>query len=170
MDAVKSAVERVGGTIAVASVAGTQVSIRVRVPVRDLPVYRFLAPGGAVALAVSARWTPTVEPMPAHDSIDPLRAIQMFGRTRQTDPGGNRAIRGLSIRLRWGFLEVSLRAASEPELVTGIRRCATSDDDPLEVITVDGTDTLLLRPEHIGEIGAAWNGRTRTPAHMRSLP
>lgn len=171
MDAVKAAIERVDGTIAVTtSPAGTAISISVRVAVRELPAYRFLAPGGMVALAVSARWAPTVETVPAHDSIDPLRAIQMFGRTRQTDPGGHRLLRELSIRLRWGFLETSLRAASEPELVTGIRGCATRDDDPLEVITVNGIDTLLLRPAHIGEIAAGWSARTRTATRIRSLP
>jgi two-component system chemotaxis sensor kinase CheA len=165
MDAVKTAIERVGGTIRIAtSAAGTTVTIAVRALVRDMPAYQFFAPGGGVSIAVSARWTPSVEMVPAPDAIDPLRTIHMLGRSRQTNPGDNRSIRALSIRLRWGFLELSMRAASEPRLVTGERVCATSDDHPLEVIAVEGVETLLFRPEHVGELAAAWAGRPVTSA------
>jgi len=157
MDAVKTAIERVGGKIRiVTSSAGTTVAITVRALVRHLNAYQFLAPGAAVSLAVSARWTPAIELSRAADSIDPLHAIQLFGKTRQTAVGMTMPLRHLSIRLRWGFLEVSLRAATEPRLVTAERVCPTAEDHPIEVIIVDGVETLLIRPEHVSELAAAW--------------
>jgi chemotaxis protein histidine kinase CheA len=166
MDAAKSAIERVGGKLRIAtSPAGTTVTIVVRALVRHISAYQFLAPGGAVSIAVSARWTPVVEAPRAVDSIDPLHAIQLFGKTRQTDVGPPTPLRDQSIRLRWGFLEVSLGAATDPRLVTGERVCPTADDHPLEVIVVDGVETLLLRPEHIADLAAAWERPIRAAAH-----
>jgi anti-sigma regulatory factor (Ser/Thr protein kinase) len=166
MDAAKTAIERVGGKIRIAtSPAGTTVTIAVRALVRHINAYQFLAPGGAVSIAVSARWTPAVEAVRAADSIDPLHAIQLFGKTRQTDVGTATPLRDLSIRLRWGFLEVSLGASTEPRLVTAERVCPTAEDHPLEVIIVDGVETLLLRPEHIADLAAAWERPIRAAAH-----
>jgi two-component system, chemotaxis family, sensor kinase CheA len=153
MDAVKSAITRVGGRVRIAtSPQGTTVTLIVPALVRQLHAYHFLAPGGAVSLAVSARWTPTIESTLRSDSIDPLPTIQLFGSSRQTSVERPASVRELSLCLRWGFLEVSLRAATEPRLVTAERICPTPDDHPVEVITIDGQETLLLRPEHVSEL------------------
>jgi two-component system chemotaxis sensor kinase CheA len=163
MDAVRSALARVGGAVRVGSRGGgCIVSIEVAAPARHLPVYQFLAPGGAVALAVSARWTPALEPTPRPDSIDPLHAIRLFGSSRQTAEHPPSPLRELGLRLRWGFLEVSLRAATEPRLVTGERICPTPEEHPIEVIAIDGREVLLLRPEHIADPAAAWPDRSAT--------
>jgi chemotaxis protein histidine kinase CheA len=138
LDAVRSAVSRVGGRTRIASSpAGTAITIAIPVATRSLPVYRFLAPGNRLPLAISARWTPTVEP--AHDdAIDPMRALGYNGVA---------TIPAMSVRLRWGFLDLAVRAASPPILVTADRICPTSDEQPMEVVAVEGQETLLLRPE-----------------------
>jgi len=161
MDAVRSALTRVGGSVRLKTKpTGTTVSLTVPAPLRHIPVYHFLAPGGSVALAVLARWTPSMDPMPPPDAIDPLHTIQLFGSSRQTSVQPPMPMRDLGLRLRWGFLEVSLRSSTEPRLVTAERICPTPDDHPVEVIAIDGQETLMLRPEHVSELAAAWAGRS----------
>ncbi len=163
LDAVKVALERIGGSVRITShERGTTVTLAVRALVRQLHAYHFLAPGGTVSLAVSARWTPSLEATPHADSIDPLQSIQLFGGSRQTSleaakPGGE-----LSFRLRWGFLELSLRSATEPVLASAERICPTPDDHPVEIVTIDGQETILIRPEHLGGLAAAWPARVLT--------
>jgi two-component system chemotaxis sensor kinase CheA len=161
LDAVKSAIGRVGGTVRIETgLAGTTVTVSVPALVRHLHAYAFLAPGGAVSLAVSARWTTDVEQV-GPSAIDPLHTIQLLGSSRQTIiPDNQQEVRDLAIRLRWGFLEVSLRAATEPRLVTAERLCPTPEDHPVEVVLVDGCETLLIRPERVTELAAAWSGRS----------
>jgi two-component system chemotaxis sensor kinase CheA len=156
MDVVKSTVSSVGGQVRIAtSPSGTTVTLVVPALVRHLHAYQFLAPGGAVSLAVSARWTPSIESS-IGDAIDPLHTIQLFGSSRQTSVEPPKPVREVAVRLRWGFLEVNLRAATEPRLVTAERICSTPDDHPVEVVVIDGQETLLLRPEHVTELAAAW--------------
>ena len=161
LDAVKSAIVRAGGKVHLESSAhGTKVTLSVPAPVRYIHVYQFLAPGGQVALAVSARWTPSPESSPSPTAIDPLQTIQLFGSSRQTSVQQPYPLRDITFRLRWGFLEVSVRSATEPKLVVAERICPTSEDHPVEVVSVDGQETLLLRPEHVTELAAAWSART----------
>ena len=160
MDAVRSAIVRVGGSVRVAKKeAGTVVTLAVPAPLRHIHVYQFLAPGGAVALAVSARWTPSMEQMP-RDAVDPLHTIQLYGSSRQTSVQPPTPMRDVGLRLRWGFLEVSLRSSTEPRLVMAERICPTPDDHPVEVVSIEGQETLLLRPEHLSELASAWPGRS----------
>jgi hypothetical protein len=161
MDAVRSGLARVGGSVRLKTKpTGTTVTLSVPAPLRHIPVYHFLAPGGSVALAVLARWTPSMDPMPAPDAIDPLHTIQLFGSSRQTAVQPPMPIRDLGLRLRWGFLEVSLRSSTEPRLVTAERICPTPDDYPVEVVAIEGQEALMLRPEHISELAVAWAGRS----------
>lgn len=149
MDAVRWALARVGGTVKLERrPTGSCVTLSVPAPHRHIPVYQFLGPGGAVALAVSARWTPSTEPRPRPDSLDPLHTVQLYGSSRQTAVQPPKPMRELGLCLRWGFLEVFLRSSTEPRLVTAERICPTPDEHPVEVISVDGLETLLLRPEH----------------------
>jgi two-component system chemotaxis sensor kinase CheA len=158
LDAVKAAVLRIGGTVDLASTvgAGTTFTLRIPAPVRQVTAHRFLAPGGGIALAVSARWTASLDPSRLATAIDPLTAIQLIATSRQTSVGLARAPEDLALRFRWGFLDIALRAASAPELVTGERICPTPDDYPIEIISIGGQDTLLLRPEHMANL----DGRT----------
>ena len=82
-------------------------------------------------------------------AIDPLAAIQLGLGSRQTALEVPATKEELAVRLRWGFLDVAMKTASEAVLVTGERICPTDDEYPLEVISIRGQETLLLRPEHI---------------------
>ena len=152
LDAVKSAVLKAGGAVRASTCAGRGSTITIVLPAaaRTLHVHHFLSPGGAIALAVSARWTATVDAVPAANAIDPVRAIHLVGHSHQT-LDGTRQIGDLGIRLRWGFLELSLRAASEPTLVVADRICPTPDDHPVEIVAIAGRETVLIRPEYLAE-------------------
>ena len=160
MDAVKSALAKVGGQVRITtSRSGTAITLGVPALTRHLHAYQFLAPGASVVLAVSARWTPTVDPVSRVDAIDPLQAIELVTTARQTSIDPAIASRALSLRLRWGFLEASLLAATEPKLVTAERICPTPDDHAVEIVAIDGQETLLLRPEHLIELAIARGSR-----------
>lgn len=151
LDAVKAGVVKVGGSVRVSSRfgAGTTITLVTPAPIRQLRVFQFLAPGNAVSFAISARWTPTVEAEATAEAIDPLAAIQLMSGSRQTLAGIANPPRDLVLRLRWGFLEIALRTSTEPRLVTAERICPTTDDQPVEVVQIDGVEALLLRPEHV---------------------
>jgi len=162
MDAVRTGIARVGGSVQMTSEAGKGSTITVNVPVRrrQIHAYQFLAPGGVLSLAVSARWTPTMERDSIEAAVDPLSAIQLGIGSRQTSLEISPTKEELAVRLRWGFLEVAMKTGSEPVLVTGERICPTNDDYPLEVISIKGQETLLLRPEHLPGMLA----KKKTPA------
>jgi two-component system chemotaxis sensor kinase CheA len=154
MDAVKSAVVRVGGSVRIATTRGRGSTVILETPaaIRQLRAYQFLSPGGAISLAFSARWTPDVEPGPSPDALDPTAAIHLAGSSRQTVVDLAKPIRDLVLRLRWGFLEIAVRAATEPVLITADRICPTPDDFPIEVVSVEQQETILLRPEHLANL------------------
>lgn len=151
LDAVKSGLAKVGGSVRITnnSDAGATIAITVPTPSRQVRVFQFLAPGGNVNLAVSARWTPTIESL-TPDAIDPIHAMQLSGTSRQTLTGAPPP-KQLAVRLRWGFLEVPIRIATEPVLATAERICPTPDDYPIEVLAIDGVEALLIRPEYVAE-------------------
>jgi two-component system, chemotaxis family, sensor kinase CheA len=115
-------------------------------------VFQFLSPGGSVNLAVSARWTPTVEPSTA-DAIDPIAVMELAQHSRQTLTNIQFPLpQQLAVRMRWGMLEIPIKIATEPVLATAERVCPTPDDHPIEVMMLDGVEALLLRPEHMASI------------------
>jgi hypothetical protein len=141
LDAVKSAIVRLGGTVEVSSSPGRGTSMTMKVPHRrrQIRVYRFLAPGGEVPIAVASGWAPKVLRPPGSGVIDPIASAG-----GASCPPPDRAV-----RLTWGFLEVVVGASGDPVLATGERICPTADDHPVEVICIDDEETLLLRPEHL---------------------
>jgi two-component system chemotaxis sensor kinase CheA len=150
LDAVQTALVRAGGVVRVASAlgAGSVVTLEAPSASRQLRVYQFLALGGRLSFAVTARWDVQLEPGAQSDALDPAAVIQIPGTSRQTinlTPQTSE----VALRLRWGFLDILLRAGSPPTLVTADRICPTPDDYPLEVVVIDGRETILLRPEYL---------------------
>ena len=161
LDAAKAALVRIGGVVRIEARpgGGTVIALRAPARTRQVAAYQFLAPGGHIALAVSAGWTPSTEG-PSSDAIDPLQAVELAGCAPQTGVTAPGELLDLALRLRWGFLEVSLRAATEPVLVTAERICPTPDDHAVEVVSVEGRELLLVRPEHFAQIRRRLNRRT----------
>jgi len=80
--------------------------------------------------------------------------IQIPGTSRQTINLAPQTT-DVALRLRWGFLDILLRAGSHPTLVTADRICPTPDDYPLEVVVIEGRETILLRPEYLATTSVA---------------
>ncbi len=157
LDAVQTALVRAGGVVRVASSPGSGSIVTLEAPsaARQLRVYQFLALGGRLSFAVTARWDVQIETGAGREvALDPAAVIQIPGTSRQTiniTPVTNE----VALRLRWGFLDIVLRAGSPPTLVTADRICPTPDDYPLEVVVIEGRETILLRPEYLATTGTA---------------
>jgi two-component system chemotaxis sensor kinase CheA len=152
MDAAKSAITKIGGRLRLdlTRTPGFSITVGVPAPMRQLRCYHFLAPNGAINFAISGRWTPTIVDRDPRQALDPLQAVSLVGGSRQTATKWARdSARDLVLELRWGFLELFVRVASAPQLVTAERICPTADDAPVEVVMIDGVEALLLRPEHL---------------------
>lgn len=145
LDAARTAFQRSGGEVILSSQpgAGTTVELRAPATLRELRCYAFSA-SGALPFAVSARWDLQIEGTPGEDAIDPSTVTPL--------PRAGSAANELALRLRWGFLDVVLSAATAPVLVTAERICPTPDDYPIEIVLVDRRETILVRPEHIGAL------------------
>ena len=151
LDAVKVGLTKVGGRVSIHSRTGlgTTITLVVPGPTRQLRVFQFLSPGGSINLAVSARWSPTVE-LATDAAIDPIQILELAAHSRQTITNIKLPLpEQRAVRLRWGLLEIPIKIATEPVLATAERVCPTPDEHPIEIITIDGIETLLLRPEHI---------------------
>lgn len=155
LDAVQSAFVRAGGVVRVSSSPqkGSIVTLEAPSAARQLRVYQFLALGGRLSFAVTARWDVQLEPG-VIDALDPAAVIQIPGSSRQTVELTPQTSE-VALRLRWGFLDILLRAGSPPTLVTADRICPTPDDYPLEVVVIDGRETILLRPEFLATTGVS---------------
>ncbi len=149
LDAVQTALVRAGGVVRVASSPGRGSIVTLEAPSasRQLRVYQFLALGGRLSFAVTARWDVQLD-AGAIGALDPAAVIQIPGTSRQTVDLTPQTSE-VALRLRWGFLDILLRAGSAPTLVTADRICPTPDDYPLEVVVIDGRETILLRPEYL---------------------
>lgn len=154
LDAVQTAFVRAGGVVRVASSPGRGSTVTLEAPsaARQLRVYQFLALGGRLSFAVTARWDVQLQPG-VIDALDPAAVIQIPGTSRQTIDLTPQTSE-VALRLRWGFLDILLRAGSPPTLVTADRICPTPDDYPLEVVVIDGRETILLRPEYLATTAA----------------
>lgn len=155
LDAVQTALVRAGGVVRVASTPGKGSSVTLEAPsaARQLRVHQFLALGGRLSFAVTARWDVQLEANTS-GALDPAAVIQIPGTSRQTvDVTGPTT--DVALRLRWGFLDIVLRAGSPPTLLTADRICPTPDDYPLEVVVIDGRETILLRPEYLATTSVA---------------
>jgi two-component system chemotaxis sensor kinase CheA len=141
LDAVRTEIARAGGRVRIeTSRAGTTIRCTVPAVVRRVHVYELAVPGATLPLAVSARWTLAMESRRT-DALDPLRALGIGAAIDSRDMQ--------ALRLRWGFLEVTMPAACEPALVVAERICPTPDSHPVEVVTIEGREALLVRPEHL---------------------
>ena len=135
------------GLVAALSHAGRQVSDR-----GDIAAFRWRpdpARPKAMNLDAAQRTAQDVATRVATYIEYACKACKHQGRKDIRTPGEGKLPWRVDWPARWGFLEVALKAASEPVLVTGERICPTDDDYPLEVISIKGQETLLLRPEHL---------------------
>lgn len=142
LDAVRSMLHRVGGEVSAHAGAsgGTRFVMRVPAPLHHVQLHVFEARPG-IRVAVPASWTVTTSRTPVAGAIDPLEALGVADRA----PGPSKHV----VMLQWGALHACYTAESEPRLATGQRICPTAPTDPMEVVTVQGHEVLVLRPDQL---------------------
>ncbi len=142
LDAVRAALAARGGAITVRTAVGQGTSFLLRVPraAGTLAVHRFTACGGLdLPLAVPAAWT--VAPIEGNPvAIDPLASLVPDGAAGAPSDG-------FALRLTRGRFDLCWRAVGPVLAATAERIGAPVDDQPAEVVRIDGREVLLLRPE-----------------------
>jgi two-component system chemotaxis sensor kinase CheA len=141
LDAVKSELARVGGHISVESAAtGTSVRFLVPARLRKSEVLHFTVPGATLPFAISSRWKVGLGGR-RPKTIDPLAALGIGKVREQSDSS--------VLRMRWGFHELAMPITAAPVLATAELVCPTPDDQPVEIVLVNGCEALLVRPEYL---------------------
>jgi two-component system, chemotaxis family, sensor kinase CheA len=142
LDAVRSMLHRVGGEVSAHARpdGGTRFVMRVPAPLHHVQLHVFeVRPG--LRVAIPASWTVTSTRAPVASAVDPLEALGVVERSA----GASRH----AVTLQWGALHACYAAVSEPRLATGQRICPTAPTDPMEVVTVQGHEVLVLRPDQL---------------------
>ncbi|MDI1478329.1 ATP-binding protein [Polyangium sp. y55x31] len=144
LDAARAAIQRVGGCISISTRRGQGTTLRLRVPQAShlLSVTCFPARGADLVLAVATG--PGVRVLPAEGGMPAIDPVEYFD---MAPPGGARSGEGVRFEVRRGDARFTLRAGGAPYAAVATRLCPTADDCPAEIVMVDGTEVLLVRPE-----------------------
>ena len=138
---VREEIERQGGTTSLKANAGQGLTAILRVPRGSarIQVHRFEAAGMPLPLCVPATWSVSLPDTLDTVALDPLEALGLGSVITTASPA-------FILELRSGAHRVLLRAGGPPERTSATRFCSTSDVDPVEVVHIDGVETLMLRP------------------------
>jgi two-component system chemotaxis sensor kinase CheA len=147
LDAVRATLAREGGSIGVLSRPGEGSTFVLHIPQTCLTqaVHCFPAVGRAVRLALPARPGWTLENDrggDARSAVDPLAQLAV------ATSSGSGAPHLLRLE-RYGEPPLRLRAGGPATRAMAERVCPTGDDQPVEVVLIDGVEALLLRPAHL---------------------
>jgi chemotaxis protein histidine kinase CheA len=142
LDAVRSTLTALGGAVSLRTSEGQGTTFRLHAPraAGRLAVHAFTACGGLdLPLAVPAVWTVA----PVEDSaaaVDPLASLV-------PDAVRPSPVAGFALRLTRGRFDLCWRAVGPVRQASAERIGAPLDDQPAEVVRIDGREVLLLRPE-----------------------
>jgi two-component system chemotaxis sensor kinase CheA len=138
LDAARAAIERIGGTIALASSSsGVCVTISAPRVLTTSLVSVFASAHACVRLAVMAPWRVVGEA--AGDGVDPAALIGLPA-TRDGSARPYRFTRG-------GRDDLTLVCGGAPEYALAARECPTTERDLVEVVRIGDEELLLVRPE-----------------------
>jgi two-component system chemotaxis sensor kinase CheA len=150
LDAVRNEICKVGGSVSIDGNPGKGAELTIRLPLvrRQLDIHVFDAYGGRLVLAVPAKWAAgIVEFGDSKDSIDPLARLQV--RRPADDTGLTQAGPPKVLYLEHEGKIVELVVANTSREAIAVRICPTPESFPAEVVTVDGAEVLLLRPDKL---------------------
>jgi signal transduction histidine kinase/CheY-like chemotaxis protein len=152
LDAVKNAIEQIGGTVSLTTRAGRGTRLTVRIPpvVHRLDVHRFRCPGSAISFAVSSDWAAAIESSETVPGIDLLRIVHL-----ERDAVREHEVPTGVLRLSRAGDTVQIAISGGLERAIAHRPCPTSDGNVVEVVSIAGTDALLVRPESAMELPRA---------------
>lgn len=142
LDAVKNAVVRAGGAVAIESRrgAGTSLSLTFREEGHAMAVHFFRSAPSGLPFAVSADWSvKPLGPAPSSPVYDPFVALGL-----DVDVSSDRTLH--AYELQYGQRTVRVLAAGPPMAAVAERPCATAESHPFEVVDISGTEVVLVRP------------------------
>jgi hypothetical protein len=115
--------------------------------VSTVGVLRFRAPSWPVDLAVPADWT--IDPVDGPDAsaTPPVDLLSLCSGAPAPDFGGREP--PLVLALKREGLRIAVAAATLATAAVARPLCPTPDAHPMEVVSVDGAEVLLLRPERL---------------------
>lgn len=150
LDVVRDAIQKVGGRVSIDGMPGEGTVLTMHLPLacHEIEIHMFDAYGGRLALGVPAAWTvESVELAKAKSPVDPLHDLQV---RRPADVTGlTQAGPPLVLRFEGESGPIDLVAGKRSRRVLAQRICPTPSSFPAEVVTVDGAEVLLLRPERL---------------------
>lgn len=146
LDAVRGAAVDLGGGVVATSQAGRGVAFTIAVPMQPVTVQGFLvrAPGLRFPVVVAAPWRLLDKPLVpvivdlavalGHEASTSISSV-VWGFANDT--GGGAAV------------EIGLLCGDKPQLVQARRLVPTAPSALAEVVSVEGVEGLLLRPERV---------------------
>lgn len=153
LDVVRDAIAKVGGEVSIDGALGKGATLTIGLPIqrRELDIHVFDAYGGRLVLGVPATWhVEEVSLAEAKSPVDPLHRLQV--RRPEDETGLTQAGPPQVLRLRRGDVSVDLVAAKSSRSAQARRICPTPASFPAEVVTVDGAEVLLLRPDRLPSV------------------
>jgi two-component system chemotaxis sensor kinase CheA len=145
LDAVRTAVDRLGGRARIDTVRGRGTTLRVTVPNRRarLDVRAFLPPGAQVLFAVDGAWDLEVAPPPLVSPPVDLPALLELAREPRAPSGAP----PFAISFRCTGRRCRFLALAPARNLVARRLCPTPDDSPVEVLETPEGEALLIRPD-----------------------
>lgn len=148
LDVVRDAIQNAGGTVSIDGMPdeGAVLTIRMPLVLHELEIHMFEAYGRRHVLAVPAEWAVDTKEMSSAESpLDPLHSL---GVRRPPDVTGLTQS-GPPHILRFSRAETSVDlVAGKPSRPALARRiCPTLDTFPVEIVTVEGAEVMLVRPD-----------------------
>ncbi len=153
LHAVKKIVEGLGGSVALDGQVGRGVALNLRVPraSRQIEVHRVSLPRAPVPFALPTTWRLDAREgpdarLPGVPLLDPLRLLEL-------SPDGQGEGRASSARHTIHTADqreaIALRVAELPDRRSAQRMCPTSESYPVEVVSIEGEEAILLRPDQL---------------------
>ena len=146
LDAVRSELQELGGAVTVRTTAGAGTAFTLRAPRAlgyvDVSCFRAAGPVGLL-IAVPATWEVTVAP-DAGGAIHPLVALDLAPAS-----AADAAPPAAAVRLRRGRFDLRWAGVGPVRAARADRTGGLGEDQPAEVVEVDGAPALLVRPELI---------------------
>ena len=140
LDAVKTALDRVGGSARISSRVGRGSTLEIEMPeIGWRSTVEITRVPGDVLVAIPDEWPLEVQPSVLPDALDVLELLGIAAP--------HRAPAGFTVKAHRAHVRVSFVALERPWRVVAERACPTRSSSPTEVVMFQNQEALLVRPD-----------------------